>query len=79
MKLFKGWKTITFNVLVIALAQWGDVQRVVEYAFNGNEAMALSVLGVINIGLRLITTSAVAGMWISKGEQNGVEVRKEKP
>ena len=79
MKIFKGWKTIVFNVGIIALAQWGDVQAFIQYLFNGNEKLALSVLGLANIALRLITTGAVADMWISKGEQDGVEVRKEKP
>lgn len=78
MKLMKGWKTITFNLFVIGLAQWGDVQQIVETVFHGNKALALSVLGAVNIGLRLITTSAVAGMWINKEEQNGVEAGKEK-
>lgn len=79
MKLFKGWKTITFNLLLVALTQWGDVQNVVKHVFGGSAEAALATLGVINIALRLITTSAVAGFWIKKEEQDGVEVRKEKP
>ena len=78
MKLLKGWKTLTFNVLAIAVMQWDDVRQGILALFGGWE-YAVSVLAALNIVLRVITVGPVAMMWISKEEQDGVEVRKEKP
>lgn len=78
MKFMKGWKTLTFNILAIAVMQWDDVRQGILALFGGWE-YAVSVLAALNIVLRVITVGPVAMMWISKEKQDGVEVRKEKP
>lgn len=78
MKLMKGWKTLTFNILAIAVMQWEDVRQGILALFGGWE-YAVSVLAALNIILRVITVGPVAMMWISKEEQDGVEAGKEKP
>jgi hypothetical protein len=78
MKFLKGWKTVTFNITAIIVLQWDDVRQGILALFGGWE-YAVSVLAALNIILRVITVGPVAMMWISKEEQNGVEVGKEKP
>jgi hypothetical protein len=78
MKALMGWKTITFNILAIMVMQWEDVRLGILSLFGGWE-YAVSVLAALNIGLRVITVGPIAMMWISKSEQDGLEVREEKP
>jgi hypothetical protein len=78
MKFLKGWKTVTFNITAIIVLQWEDVRQGILALFGGWE-YAAAVLAAVNILLRVMTIGPVAMMWISKEEQNGVEVRKEKP
>lgn len=77
MMLMKGWKTLTFNILAIAVMQWEDVRQGILALFGGWE-YAVSVLAALNIVLRVVTIGPIAMMWISKEEQDGMEVRKEK-
>lgn len=77
MKVMRGWKTLTFNILAIAVMQWEDVRQGILALFGGWE-YAVSVLAALNILLRVITVGPIALMWITKEEQDGVEVRKEK-
>jgi hypothetical protein len=37
MKLMKGWKTLTFNILAIAVMQWDDVRQGILALFGGWE------------------------------------------
>lgn len=77
MKLMKGWKTLTFNILAIAVMQWEDVRQGILALFGGWE-YAVSVLAALNILLRVITVGPIALMWITKEEQDGVEVFEKK-
>lgn len=78
MKVLKGWKTLTFNILAIAVMQWDDVRQGILSLFGGWE-YAVSVLAAMNIILRVITVGPVAMMWISKEEQDGIQVVEKKP
>lgn len=78
MKVLKGWKTLTFNILAIAVMQWDDVRQGILSLFGGWE-YAVSVLAAMNIILRVITVGPVAMMWISKEEQDGIQVLEKKP
>ena len=73
----KGWKTIVFNVLAAAVTLIPEARDAVIATLGGGTNAVLTYT-VINLVLRVITSSPVAFMWISKEEQNGVEVRKEK-
>jgi len=77
MKIMNGWKTLTFNILAIAVMQWDDVRQGILALFGGWE-YAVSVLAALNIVLRVITVGPVAMMWIRKEEQDGVQAGKEK-
>lgn len=78
MRVLKGWKTLTFNILAIAVMQWDDVRQGILSLFGGWE-YAVSVLAAMNIILRVITVGPVAMMWISKEEQDGIQVLEKKP
>jgi len=78
MKVLKGWKTLTFNILAIAVMQWDDVRQGILSLFGGWE-YAVSVLAAMNIILRVITVGPVAMMWISKEEQDGIQTLEKKP
>jgi hypothetical protein len=78
MKVLKGWKTLTFNILAIAVMQWDDVRQGILSLFGGWE-YAVSVLAAMNIILRVITVGPVAMMWISKEEQDGIQALEKKP
>ena len=78
MKILKGWKTLTFNILAIAVMQWDDVRQGILSLFGGWE-YAVSVLAAMNIILRVITVGPVAMMWISKEEQDGIQALEKKP
>ena len=78
MKAMKGWKTLTFNILAIAVMQWDDVRQGILSLFGGWE-YAVSVLAAMNIILRVITVGPVAMMWISKEEQDGIQALEKKP
>lgn len=69
MSKMKGYKTLLFNLMLIVIAQWGEVRDMVMALFKDNPATALTIIGVVGIALRFLTTSAVAGFWISKEEQ----------
>lgn len=75
--MMKGWKTIVFNILAAAVALIPEAREAVIAVLGGGPNAVLAYT-VGNIILRVITTGPVALMWISKEEQNGVEVRKEK-
>jgi len=78
MRVLKGWKTLTFNILAIAVMQWDDVRQGILSLFGGWE-YAVSVLAAMNIILRVITVGPVAMMWISKEEQDGIQALEKKP
>jgi hypothetical protein len=78
MKVLKGWKTLTFNILAITVMQWDDVRHGILSLFGGWE-YAVSVLATMNIILRVITVGPVAMMWISKEEQDGIQSLEKKP
>ena len=78
MKLMRGWKTVVFNVAALAVMQWPDVREGLVSLLGGWKHAAALLAG-INLILRALTVGPVAMMWISKEEQDGVEVRKEKP
>lgn len=63
MKNFKGWKTIVFNLSAIAVLQWTDIEQVVNGLEWLDDKTAVQLLLVVNIFLRLITTSAVWDLW----------------
>ena len=75
--MFKGWKTVVFNVLAAAVTLIPEAREAVIAALGGGTNAVLAYTA-INLVLRVITSGPVAFMWISKEEQNGVEVRKEK-
>lgn len=77
MKLFAGWKTVVFNTLAAAVTLIPEARDAVIETLGGG-ANAVLAYTAINLILRVITSGPVAFMWISKEEQNGVEVRKEK-
>lgn len=78
MKFMRGWKTVVFNVAALAVMQWPDVREGLVSLLGGWEHAAVLLAG-INLILRALTVGPIAMMWISKEEQDGVEVRKEKP
>lgn len=63
MKNIKGWKTIAFNLSAIAVLQWTDIEQVVNGLEWLDDKTAVQLLLVVNILLRLITTSAVWDLW----------------
>lgn len=69
MKLFKGWKTLTFNLAAIAVIQWADVEAVVKGLQWLDDKTAVQLLLVTNVFLRLITTTAVWDMWKDKKDE----------
>jgi hypothetical protein len=69
MKVLKGWKTITFNLAAIAVIQWANVEAVVKGFEWLDEKTAIQLLLVINVFLRLITTTAVWDMWKDKKDE----------
>lgn len=73
----KGWKTIVFNVLAAAVTLIPEARDAVIATLGGGTNAVLTYTA-INLMLRVITSGPIAFMWISKEEQNGVEVRKEK-
>lgn len=78
MKMMKGWKTITFNVLAAAVALIPEAREAIIAVLGGGPNAVLAyTFG--NILLRVVTNGPVALMWISKEEQNGIQVQQEKP
>lgn len=75
--ILKGWKTLVFNALAAAVALIPEARDAVIEVLGGGPNAVLAYTA-INVILRVVTTGPVAVMWISKEEQDGVEVRKEK-
>lgn len=77
MKLLKGWKTLLFNALAASVALIPEAREAIIEVLGGG-ANAVLAYTAINILLRVITTGPVAIMWISKEEQDGVQIQQKK-
>lgn len=78
MSAMKGWKTILFNLFSIGVVMVPEARDAVIDILGGDTNAVLAYTG-INILLRLVTTSPVAILWITKEEQNGVQIQQKKP